>query len=182
MLRTFLLSRYFHGSHLDAPTVAGAIPLFPSDSRGLCGGVLGRNDNRQGDPTRLLLRAGRPLGRWACRIVERETRSRYRVLAHTLRGFAVCPTLRRLPLRAAMHMNATPRHLRDCRKTTYRISNSESWRDEGMARRYAIRPDRNASGSRLMVRSLPSACLRQKLGWQATNHAPSGIELFLFRR
>jgi hypothetical protein len=43
MLRTsaaFLLSRYFHCSQLDAPTAAGAIPLVPYDSRGLCGGVL----------------------------------------------------------------------------------------------------------------------------------------------
>ena len=80
-------------------------------------------------------------------------------LAHTLCGFAVCLTPRRLPLRAATHMNATLHPQRAYRRTTDRISNSESWRDEGMARRYAIRPDRNASGSRLMARSLPSACL-----------------------
>jgi len=47
-----------------------------ADSRGLCGVVLGRNSTLQGEPARLLVRAGRPLGRWACRIVEPETRAR----------------------------------------------------------------------------------------------------------
>jgi hypothetical protein len=56
-------------------------------------------------------------------------------LAHTIRGFAVCPTPRRLPLQAAMHRNATLHPQRAYRRTTDRISNSESWRDEGMARR-----------------------------------------------
>jgi heme-degrading monooxygenase HmoA len=65
------------------------------------------------------------------------------------------PTPRRPPHRVAGHKNATPHLRRGYHRTTYRISDSESWRDEGMARRYAIRPDRNASGSRLIVRSLP---------------------------
>jgi len=47
-----------------------------ADSRGLCGVVLGRNSTLQGEPARLQVRAGRPLGRWACRIVEPETRAR----------------------------------------------------------------------------------------------------------
>ena len=56
-------------------------------------------------------------------------------LAHTLRGFAVCPTPHRLPLLVTMHMNATLHPQREHRRTTDRISNSESWRDEGTAHR-----------------------------------------------
>ena len=59
----------------------------PSDSRGPCDVGLGRNDNRQGEPTRLLLRAGRPLGRWASQIAEPEIGFCRRVFSSNATGF-----------------------------------------------------------------------------------------------
>ena len=53
--------------------VAGASSLVPGDSRGLCDGVLGRNDTLREVPAGLLAQVKRALERWACRIVERET-------------------------------------------------------------------------------------------------------------
>jgi hypothetical protein len=68
-------------SQLDAPTVAGAIPLVPYDLHGLCGGVLGRNDTLLGVPAALQGQAERAQEQWACRIVEPETRSDYQVFS-----------------------------------------------------------------------------------------------------
>ena len=74
---TFFVPRIGDCSGWGFFPLVGPTHQDPSDSRGLCGGVLGRNDNRQGEPTKLLLRAGRPLGRWASQIVEREIGSRH---------------------------------------------------------------------------------------------------------
>jgi len=60
---------------LDVPTVADAIPLVPDDLHGLCGDVLGRNDTLLGVSAKLQGQVERALKRWACRIVERETRA-----------------------------------------------------------------------------------------------------------
>ena len=43
--------------------------LGRSDSRGLCGVVLGRNDILRAEPARLQVREEQPLERWACRIL-----------------------------------------------------------------------------------------------------------------
>ena len=59
----------------------GATRQAPSDLRGPCGVVLGRNDTLQGDPTRLLPRVERPPGTWAWQIVEPEARSQHRVFS-----------------------------------------------------------------------------------------------------
>jgi hypothetical protein len=91
----------------------------------------------------------------------------------TKEGFNFLAMPRRLPLRAATHMNATLHRQCAYHRTTGRTSNSESWRDEGMARRYAIRPDRNASSF-----SMPLTETRLA-GYQPRS---LGIELFLFRR
>ena len=51
----------------------------PSDSRGLCGGVLGRNDTLLGVPAGLQGQVERALERWACRIVKPQIHSHHRV-------------------------------------------------------------------------------------------------------
>jgi len=55
--------------------VVGAIPLVLDDLHGRCGGVLGRNGMLLGVPARLQRLTGRPLGTWACQIVEPHARA-----------------------------------------------------------------------------------------------------------
>jgi hypothetical protein len=64
-------------AHLDVSVAYGQLLMLflwsPYDSRGLCGGVLGRNDTLLGVPAGLQGQVERALERWACRIVDERT-------------------------------------------------------------------------------------------------------------